>query len=585
MLPGSHTDRVQTIFWGISVYFNPAGYRNKSTNYRIFRESSQQQGLSLLLVELVFEGQEAEFDPEAADRYIRVHGDSRHLMWQKEALLNIALSYLPPECRYVAWLDADILFDNDNWIDETAALLERNEVVQPYSHFVQLPADADMADPQALTKMLDTTSASESFGYGLCKYGTEWRQPFGRTGNAWAARRELLEKHRFYDPMVLGDADSFMAYAFIGCGDFLARNGGDFPESLVGHYRNWAAGVHGDVNGRVGCTPGRVLHLWHGDTPDRRYKERRALLRRYLYDPMTHLGRRDDGLLEWTAPPRMLRAAVAEYFRQRREERVPVPADGPRKILITGMSGVVGGIVGRAITDSYSLRALSRAPIEGVETVFADLRDVASMTPAFAGIDTVIHFAAYCAGDGIRHIDVNIRGSYNLLEAAAAAGVKRVVYISSGAVQEAYEREAPYLSMVESRLRDDSDPNPILTHRDPIRPVKMYGVAKACVEIMARMYAETGRLSVVCLRLGRVRPDDRPHNRREAAVYLSHRDLIQLVEKSIEAPATLRFGIYYGVSDNRMRFRDLGPAYEDLGFIPLDGVESWSDDGVEQSPR
>lgn len=572
-----------TVFWGISVYFNPAGYRNKSTNYRVFRESSRRQGLSLLLVELVYEGQDAEFDREAADSYVRIHGDSRHLMWQKEALLNIALSYLPPECRYVAWLDADILFDNDNWIDETAALLERNEVVQPYSHFLQLPADADTADPKALTKMLEATSASESFGYGLGKYGPRSRQPFGRTGNAWAARRELLEKHRFYDRMVLGDADSFMAYAFVGCGDFLARNGRDFPEALVDHYRNWAAGVHGDVNGRVGCTPGHILHLWHGETVDRCYNGRRALLRRYAFDPVAHVGRRADGLLEWTAPPQMLRAATAEYFRQRREECAPIRSDPPKKILITGMSGVVGGIVGRAIADRYTLCALSRTPIDGVETVIADIRDVASMTPAFAGIDTVVHFAAYCAGDGIRHIDVNIRGSYNLLEAAAVAGVKRVVYVSSGAVQEAYEREAPYLSMVKSELHDTSDPAPVLTHLDPVRPLRMYGVAKACVEIMGRMYAETGRLSVICLRLGRVRPDDRPHNPREVAVYLSHRDLIQLVEKSIEAPESLRFGIYYGVSDNRMRFRDLGPACDDLGFAPQDGVEPWFDDDVEQN--
>ncbi|KAA3633671.1 MAG: NAD(P)-dependent oxidoreductase [Proteobacteria bacterium] len=561
-------------FWAVTVYFNPARYRNKRENFRVFRSALRRQGLPLLQVELVYRGDVAECGAEDADLYVRVDGDSRHVMWQKEALLNIALSRLPRDCQYVAWLDADVVFANDDWVGETALLLARVPVVQPYSHFIQLPRDADPSEPGGPNPAWERLPAEESFARGLESHGASWQKPFGRTGNAWAARRELLTRHGFYDRLVLGDGDSFMAYAFVGCDDFLERNAGDFPDALIRHYKRWADGVHADVGARVGCTAGRLLHLWHGRHDDRAYRSRRRILRRRGYDPESHVERRADGLLQWDAAPRMLRASVAEYFRQRREED-NTGKRGSRKILVTGMSGVVGGVAGRAIATGYDLRALSRTPIDGVETVFADLRDVESIAPAFTGIDTVVHFAAYCGDDGIRHIDVNIRGSYNLFEAAVRAGVKRIVYISSGAVQEAFEREEPFLSMIQSRLPDGTGAAPVLRHVDPARPRRMYGVAKACVEILARMYAETGKLSVVCLRLGRVRPDDRPHNQREAAVYLSHRDLVQLVKKSIEAPESLRFGIYYGVSDNRTRFRDLGPALDDLGFAPQDGIDEW----------
>lgn len=209
--------------------------------------------------------------------------------------------------------------------------------------------------------------------------------------------------------------------------------------------------------------------------------------------------------------------------------------------------------------------------MEGVETTIADIRDVEALKPAFLGVDVLVHFSAYMGDDGIRQIHVNIRGPYNLFEAAVRAGVRRVVFISSGATQEAYEREKPFLALCEARLGDVAEPRPMLTHLDPVRQARMYGAAKACVEVIGRMYAEATDLAVICLRLGRVTPENRPATSRDAAVYLSHRDVIQLVEKAVAAPDDLKFGVHYGVSNNAARFRDLTPALDDLGYAPQNG--------------
>ena len=90
---------------------------------------------------------------------------------------------------------------------------------------------------------------------------------------------------------------------------------------------------------------------------------------------------------------------------------------------------------------------------------------------------------------------------------------------------------------------------------------------------MARYYAEEHGLSVICLRIGTVNQQDRPRNAREYATLLTHRDLVQLVRRCLEAPSDLSFGVFYGVSRNTWRIWDIDEAASMLGFEPLDDAE------------
>ena len=64
------------------------------------------------------------------------------------------------------------------------------------------------------------------------------------------------------------------------------------------------------------------------------------------------------------------------------------------KILITGMSGLIGGAVGTRLAPRAQLSALNRRPVDGVRTTRADLADLEAIRPAFEGQETVIHLAA-----------------------------------------------------------------------------------------------------------------------------------------------------------------------------------------------
>ena len=112
------------------------------------------------------------------------------------------------------------------------------------------------------------------------------------------------------------------------------------------------------------------------------------------------------------------------------------------KALLTGGSGFVGGHVLRALLEQGAeVRCLVRAAsprrtFEGLETelVVGDLRDSASLERAVAGCDAVFHCAAdyrFYAADSRELYDSNVEGTRNVMRAAAAAGVSRVVYTST----------------------------------------------------------------------------------------------------------------------------------------------------------
>src|SRR5689334_2939258 len=97
--------------WAITSYFNPVRYCNRRKNYGEFR---RRLDLPLLTVELSFD---LGFALGASDAEILIQSSGGDAMWQKERLLNIALEALPPACQKIVWLDCDIVFKRDDWIE------------------------------------------------------------------------------------------------------------------------------------------------------------------------------------------------------------------------------------------------------------------------------------------------------------------------------------------------------------------------------------------------------------------------------------------------------------------------------------
>jgi nucleoside-diphosphate-sugar epimerase len=246
------------------------------------------------------------------------------------------------------------------------------------------------------------------------------------------------------------------------------------------------------------------------------------------------------------------------------------------RVLVTGLSGRIGGALLQHLGTSHELIALSRRPVAGVVGHRADIADLEAIRPAFDGIDTVVHLAALA--DGSAPFDAvlrnNVVGTYNVFEAARRAGVRRVVFASSGATVSGWEREMPYRALVAGRY-DEAGQWALITHETPVRPSGLYGASKVWGEALARHYSDACGLSAICLRIGHVTTEDRPLTVRDFSVWCSQRDIARMVAHAIAAPESVGFDVFFVVSDNRWGYRDLAHARQVLGWTPLDRAEDY----------
>jgi hypothetical protein len=314
--------------WAITAYFNPQRARRRYANYQVFRRALP---LPLLTVEWSPDGC-FELGPDAADQVLHLAGGD--LMWQKERLLNTAVTALPGDCDAVAWLDCDVLFPDADWVAQMESGLRRASMLQLFSRVVHLPPESG-APPEGThgpggatlvrTALARTGAADIGAGRALdhpdAAESAERHRLARRpsSGHAWAARRELLSAHSLYDACIGGVGDMAIALAALGHAD---RFIGDYPlnAAQVAHYRHWAEPFARAVGGRVGCLPGPIYHLFHGHMVDRQYRSRLAPLAAGGFDPRLHLTAAAHGPWEWSGRAEPLRLLMAEYFAGRRED-------------------------------------------------------------------------------------------------------------------------------------------------------------------------------------------------------------------------------------------------------------------------
>lgn len=234
------------------------------------------------------------------------------------------------------------------------------------------------------------------------------------------------------------------------------------------------------------------------------------------------------------------------------------------RILITGPGGRVGPQIVPLLREEFALRLLDASPLKSLplsgddEFVLADVRDANALRDACDGIKAMVHLAAISdeADFHSKLLPVNLAGVFNALEAARLAGVRKVIFPSTGQTVLNYGR------------------GQWVTPEMPVRPSTVYACTKIFGEALARYYSDIHGLSVICIRLCYFRAYDDPLLRipghdvqRE---WCSPRDLTQLIVKSIRAD--LKFAIFFGVSNNTGRFWDISNAQKLVGYEPEDNA-------------
>ncbi|MDA7527663.1 glycosyltransferase [bacterium] len=274
----------------ICCHYNPCNYRNLRNNYWKFRESLN---ADLTTVELSFNGQ---FEiPDA----VQISGNDFNVMWQKERLLNIAIE--SSNADYIAWVDADLIFQNPNWINETLQKLEHHPVVQLFESVTDLDATGHVV----------RTSVGDAYGHSIGLKG--WKRP----GGAWAARCEVLQ-HGLADAHILGSGDAMLLSAWRGRWrhPLMRRLNKGWKE----HHLRYAAKVYPLVTNNISHVSGDCLHLHHGSKENRNYVGRTTYLTDHDFDPNVDICIDEHGLWKWNSDKPEMHQQVKDYFSERRED-------------------------------------------------------------------------------------------------------------------------------------------------------------------------------------------------------------------------------------------------------------------------
>ncbi len=163
---------------------------------------------------------------------------------------------------------------------------------------------------------------------------------------------------------------------------------------------------------------------------------------------------------------------------------------GYEKVLVTGGSGLLGRFVVDELVDHCTVTVLDiKPPAREVAYRQVDVLDLAAVSTSIAGHDAIIHLAGIDDGNDFpdeHYFRTNVQGTWNLLHAAEAAGVRKVVVASSTATYGVGRDRMPdYVPIDEDH---------------PLRPLATYSLTKQVMEVVCRSFARRGALAIVCLR-------------------------------------------------------------------------------------
>ncbi|MEX0617039.1 MAG: NAD(P)-dependent oxidoreductase [Candidatus Woykebacteria bacterium] len=230
-----------------------------------------------------------------------------------------------------------------------------------------------------------------------------------------------------------------------------------------------------------------------------------------------------------------------------------------QKFLITGSRGLIGSILSKALSEKFEVFGTDVKEKSEEKYYGIDLSDLEAVKKVFNGLpelDCIIHLGADANPNASWEsvLKNNIIATRNIYECAREFEVPKVIFASTNRVTEGYEGNTT---------------SKLVSNEDAIRPKSYYGVSKAFGEAVARQFFEVDKIKSICLRIGSVLKDDDPRgDNLKMKKWLSHRDLVQLIERCLESD--VKFGIYYGISNNKTRFYDISDALKDLGYTPQD---------------
>lgn len=276
-------------------YYNPCGYQRRLDNLKACIKSlSRFPNVDIR----IGEASSSLFVTDAVDRFV-----ANDVLWHKERILNLMIEKYAKDYKYIAWIDADIVFLENNAINKVIEQLESKEVVHMFETLLYTPKDFDINVPQSVD--------CQYINSDLIRRAVAPNERVAIVGGAWAAKSDWILKNKLYDKAIIGGGDTLFYKAILkeqNDIEFLTKEAKD-------DYLSWANSIDAPS---VAFTQNKAIHLWHGDDDGRMYQIRHHILQRNNFNPSIDLKLNSDGL--YVIVNNKIRDEVEIYFTNRKED-------------------------------------------------------------------------------------------------------------------------------------------------------------------------------------------------------------------------------------------------------------------------
>jgi hypothetical protein len=297
----------------IIVVSNPCLYKIRyKLAHEFIERMKKENDIILYIVELAYDDQKFEVTEEGNPTHLQLRANIAPL-WHKENMINLGIKkLLPNDWKAVAWIDADIEFDNPHWASDTLKILNGSrDCLQLFTNCIDMNKDKQIMN------------IFTSFGYQYNKNFIKGQNMnYWHPGFAWAINRKSYDKIGcIFENGILGSSDNIVANCFIKNGlNSLKKGMNQKYLNCVSQYEDKFEDI------KLGYVPGIIRHYFHGLKKNRRYYEREDILIKYQYDPLLHMTKDNEtGLIIPTKDcPQGLINDIFSYFKERNEDDLQI---------------------------------------------------------------------------------------------------------------------------------------------------------------------------------------------------------------------------------------------------------------------
>jgi hypothetical protein len=318
----SRPDRLHDPLYVVTTIFNSPRYRTRWKLYEDFALRVERAGAILYTVEVAFG--ERDWAVTTPDNPCHLQLRTSNELWLKENAINLGVSRLPADWKYVAWIDADVTFARNDWADETRHLLQHYPIIQMWSEAQDLTPSHTTLGSHLSMAWCEQEGMDRMDRVPQYPYSGRGGPSYWHPGYAWACTRWAWNAFGgLLDFCLLGAADHHMAWSFLGEWEQAINR------SLHPRYQEflmeWGRRADAAIKRNIGCMPGLILHDWHGAKFNRGYKTRNNILIEESYDPSSDIYRDWQGLWQLADRSPVLRDRIRTYFRERDEDSTHIP--------------------------------------------------------------------------------------------------------------------------------------------------------------------------------------------------------------------------------------------------------------------